>query len=87
MRLDDLRHALRAGFIVQVPQNRARIEDVGYHLSFRRRWRFSSAEWSTIVLGSVGGALLISRPSSLLCKAFHLDPQPALEDNSPSGLL
>jgi len=35
----------------------------------------------------VGGALLISRPSSLLCKAFHLDPQPALEDNSPSGLL
>src|ERR1035438_7724609 len=48
MRLDDLRHARRAGFIVQVPQNRARIEDVPYHLSLfllcRRRWRLSSAE-------------------------------------------
>jgi len=44
MRLDDLRHARRARFIVQVPQYRARIEDVPYHLSFRRRWRLSSAE-------------------------------------------
>src|SRR5450755_651236 len=46
MRLDDLRHARRAGFTVQVAQNRARIEDVPYHFSLlcRRRSRLSSAE-------------------------------------------
>src|SRR5277367_4500066 len=44
MGLDDLCHARRTRFIVQVPQDRARIEDVPYHFSFRRRWRLSSAE-------------------------------------------
>src|ERR1700686_2911344 len=51
MRLDDFRHARRAGCIVQISQNGARIEDVPYHLSsypyhlsLRRRWRLSSAE-------------------------------------------
>src|SRR5579863_5507386 len=48
MGLDDLRHPHRARLVVEVAQDRARIEDVGHHrslcLSFRRRSRFNSSE-------------------------------------------
>src|ERR1700683_873819 len=47
MRLDDFSHPGRARLVVEVTQNRARIEDLRYHLSLfccRRRDRFSSSE-------------------------------------------
>src|ERR1700733_2813157 len=44
MRLDDFRNPLRARLVIEIAQNRARIEDVRYHLSLRRRSRLSSSE-------------------------------------------
>jgi hypothetical protein len=44
MSLDDLGDAISARLIIQIAQDGARIEDVRYQVSFRRRWRLSSPE-------------------------------------------
>src|SRR5579864_7146166 len=44
VRFDDFRDPLCTGLVIEIPQDRARVENVGHHLSFRRRSRFSASE-------------------------------------------
>jgi hypothetical protein len=44
MGLDDFRDSRRAGFIIQVAEDCAGIQNIGYHLSFRCRSRLSSSD-------------------------------------------